>query len=363
MRTVEEIIDGLIAKSRNELLDSPAPKTLGDLAKENDITPTHFSRIRKGKAKLQEEQAKKIANLFYRGDEINIQRLVSELLKAVEVHALEQTEEQTGLKLSLLAADELFDSVSSLFGRLCNPDSLLIVDYRDLPQAAKGGHYHDLTDAVVNAVKEGLHFAMVQPFGTIDKLQKSLIDCIMKSDQSDDYVEAQKAFSYLYNLSTSVRTFFRNVNRQLKEMERDGEKIEGQICLYEANREAPLLISCGIQSRLFYAAYPYNHKQREEIYQWIVEQSNLHRFRHRDLTSISTEAVKLQFSPIPQFWEKNNHRLPETADELKEAWKGLIPELRNVDGERETHFEWVVINDKEGGAKSTDEVTNVARGV
>lgn len=366
MGTIEEIIDRLIEKSRLDLTNTSTPKTLGELAKAIEITPTHFSRIRKGKAKLQPELAKKIASAFYKGDELNAERLVADLIKAEEFRLQqEQTreiEEQAGLQLGLQAADELFISVSGLFDRLSNSESLLIIDYRDIPQATKGGHYHDLLSSVVLAISEGLNFALIQPFATKGRLQKTLIACIEKSDQSEDYAEMQVAVNFLHTLAMGVRNFYREVRRELSEKARSGEKVKGQICLYEAKREVPLLVACGIQSRLFYAVYPYNQKQRQEVYQWVVENNNLHRFRHRDLTSISIEAVRLQFSPIPQFWEKNR-RLPETEKDLKEAWKGLIAELRNVDGDNKSHFEWVVVNDEETESRGTDGIAKSARRV
>jgi hypothetical protein len=122
------------------------------------------------------------------------------------------------------------------------------------------------------------------------------------------------------------------VKTELDELSKKNIEIKGQIVLYEAwykNKEnkafgaLPTIIAAGIQSRLFYTKFLEAERYETKIYEWITAPRSNDYFIERSQKSLSVDAVKMQFNPIPAYWEQNRKRLPEDDEQLEEAYENF----------------------------------------
>jgi hypothetical protein len=340
LETVAEILAESFANVRSK------GKVIGtSTAEEADflgISPGHLSRIRNERVPLTDDVIDKIVFAFTKGD-----RKRSDLLR----ERLTQAKMVTHSRIKVAAGDKrlatlpsLFSEysvqqVGTLFQRLSVPNSLLAVDYRDLPQARKKGRYPKFALAAAEAIKKGLSFALFQPFGSAEKiLEKEAFfrESFPAQPNARPFLDA---CHYLFDLATGVREVYEFIKF---EAERDG-RCEGSIVLYEAVRlqdgkEVPLsLAACGIQSRLFYADYSDSLRHYREVYEWVVTHPDSDCFVQREEASINLAAVKTQFSPIIEYWEKDKTKLP-VGKQVAEAYADFFDPLFGKEARLETKW-------------------------
>jgi hypothetical protein len=143
------------------------------------------------------------------------------------------------------------------------------------------------------------------------------------------------ACHYLFDLAMGVRAFYENVTNELQNAES-----KGSIVLYEAVRgingnTSPSLTACGIQSRLFYADYTDSIRHRE-VYEWVVAYPDNDRFIRRAELSINLAAIRTQFSPILNHWEK--HKKLPVGEEVEKLYREIITPLLGEESEGETRW-------------------------
>jgi hypothetical protein len=277
------------------------------------ISPAQISRIKSGKSKLTDHVIEVIVKKVSEIDQ-EYAKTLPDKFKRVQ---FESIKENLGLPAQNDAIDVLtgkysIERAAELFEKLSNPRSLLCVDYRDFPQATVGAAYPILAKKAAEAVKKGLRFALFQPFGSA----KSLRNMIAKLNEDLTHPKVMitmKAYLYLYELALRVEQVY-------KDMKAESDGGLGQIVLYEAQIERPLITAIGLQSRLFLADYFEGDLHQRQIFEWVTAPNNEHFFIERSQLSLNIEAVRLQFHPIHKYWEESEDKSLPCGPALDKAY-------------------------------------------
>jgi transcriptional regulator with XRE-family HTH domain len=282
------------------------------------ISASHLSRLLNGKVPLTDRFIDKLASYFAKED-----REYKEKVRA----ELNASKEEKPANRPFEIASIFIEEVGNLFDTISHPRSLLCVDYRDKPQAGDRGAYPKLAGRASEAVAKGLSFAMFQPFGTPEAIAEKLRSIATAEAETEteegyvDYDPLLPAYTYLYQVASEVRRVYYKMRKKAAE-----EQGKGQVVLYEANYKDPSIFGCGISSRLFYVSSYAKDRHTEKFYEWVVGASKPegeHYFIERDNRSIDLAAIRQQFHPIPDYWLKNDYRLPENNDELEAAYNAF----------------------------------------
>jgi plasmid maintenance system antidote protein VapI len=254
------------------------------------ISKTQMNRLLTGKKKLTMELSQQLAKHLH--SEPGERKRLAKELYAASNREVESSEDRTSL-----------DNVLALFRRLSQADSLLCVEYRDLPRAGVEGKYASFTDAAGRAIAAGMHLAMFQPFGNFTE---GIVDPF-----HTHYVRG-----YLLMLRDRVREVYHDLKASACKFA-DEEVIAKRIVLYERNEQE--FKGSGIQSRLFYTERRTGLRTHYEIWEWIAA---MHEdlFVERDRDSTPREVIADQFFPITRYWHKNK-QLPTTNVQLQNALK------------------------------------------
>jgi len=319
LETVAEILTDSFARIRSQGI--VIGTSTSEEAEFLGISAGHLSRLRNEKVPLTDDVINKIVNAFAKGDSKRGDLLRERLMRAKMVVHSRVNREKLSTAPSLFSQYSI-EQISVFFKRISVSGSFLAVDYRDLPQSRKGGRYPKLALKAAEAVKNGLSFALFQPFGSAEELQKKEESLRRKFGADPEAKSFLDAYHYLYDLAMGVREVYRYMK---EESEKDGP-CKGSIVLYEAIRikdsvkVAPSLTACGIQSRLFYADYSDSIRHYREVYEWVVAHPDDDFFIQRGEASINLAAVRAQFSPIFNYWEANEHKLP-VGEEITKAYE------------------------------------------
>jgi hypothetical protein len=348
LESVAEILEECFAKAR--AAGAVIGTSTSDEAVFLGISAGHLSRIRNERVPLTDEVIAKITSAFAEGNKKYSEALREKLTR---IKMLAHARVKTGVREKRLSSSSAtstptkysIENLDSLFERISSPGSLLAVDYRDLPQARKGGRYPKFGLKAAEAVKKGLSLALFQPFGSPETIfeKETLIEETLKKTNALDKPEG-KAFldacHYLLDLAVGVREFYRYVTDEANR----GGGGEGSIVLYEAVRIhngkeeiSPSLAACGIQSRLFYAEYSDSIRSYKEVYEWVVAHPDEDCFIQRDNLSINLAAVRTQFSPILTYWENNKGKLP-VGEQVDKAYEEFSYPFLGKEAKGETRW-------------------------
>lgn len=284
-----------------------------DLTKQADaarflgVSPSYLSKLRSGKQALPVKSAADFARRLSNGDADIEEALRASFLEASGLGPGSQATPHL-VEPDVQPRDQFARRVEQFFAKLAQPNRLLCVDYRDLPQAVPDGPYPRAARFAGEAVAKGLSFAMFQPFGTEEELKR-------ERNNASDNDPFYNLFEYLFDLAREVRQVYREMKRIAK---RDGAL--GSIVLYEATsvfrdeaKPVPLdPTGCGIQSRTFFVDYEENARHIAKVYEWVVAEPE-HFFVERSSQSIHVQAVREQFSPVTSYWSEH-HDLPKQKD-------------------------------------------------
>lgn len=343
MVTFETVLDEILDKLPKT--DKGKKITVAKFADETKINPTLLSRLKNSKAALSDEIIEKIIGYLANGSSLD-KRSLGDERKDDFVIRISTLLEEAQANLSTSNSGGVKEA-EKLFEKIAQEKALLIVDYRDLPQAAAGGAFPNLGEKIVGAIKEGLCMAMFQPFGKKLSLSKKHVDLLGKIGKIADPALFEHAkqligsYDYLVDLATKVEAFYLNVKKHLDESETE---VKGQVVLYEAAYRdgkdgwsvLPSMIAGGIQSRLFYANFLEGGQYKTKIFEWVTGNDDEHLFIERSKESLKWDAALPQFNPIPAYWRTHENRLPETDDELDEAYEkfglqGLLAGKDSID--------------------------------
>jgi len=331
MSSVAQILESAFEKARKS--GEKIGKATAAEAQYIGISPAHYSRIRNARVTLSSKLIDQIVEVFAAGDSEYAGKLKDELWAARG----ESAQKDGGFPQRPTTDKYSVENIATLFNKLSHRNSLLVVDYRDWPQAIDQGAYPHMADKASEAINAGLCFALCQPFGSAETLfekHNKLAEAI-KEKQLHDKSQARSflsAYSYLYDLAMRVREFY----EQMRKKTANGL---GQIVLYEADVANPVLTASGIQSRLFYADFYEDTRPRHQtkIYEWVAVLGDEHAFVERSNLSLNIDAVKLQFNPIPAYWEtceeKNLPKRLPSGSELDKAYEEFGTE--SLFGEKE----------------------------
>jgi hypothetical protein len=315
-RSLKEIFDESLTSARARGLFEGT--TNADEADFLGVSPALLSRLKGNKAALTDARIKSIAEKLAGGDESYREQIERELF-------FSRDEAKPATSSSVSRASLLMSSVEDLFRRISNSDSLLCVDYRDLPQTIDGGEYPTLADEAAKAIANGLHLAMFQPFGSVEERELDLIEAVRSG-------RPLSGREYLLRLAKSVRTAHQKIKTLAEEIiKKDVNKNtkRGDIILYEAPEILPVT-GCGINSRLFFVlGVDEAGRHDKQIYQWVDGRDDDDHFIRRDGNSINKEAVSEQFFPITAHWTKHK-KLPKTDGELRDAIKEIESNYSNA---------------------------------
>lgn len=333
MNSVAAILESAFERARNS--GREIEKGAAAEAELLRISTTHYSRLKNGRVPLTDRFIDRVVELFAEGDETYARKLEEDLRAARGASARREVAAAAppARGLDKYAVES---AAGGLFDKLCNDKSMLVVCYRDLPQAVERGAYPAMARKAREALSCGLRMALCQPFGSAESLLKKqkevagLIDEFGLHDRPQA-LSFSKAYLYLYELATSVRRFY-------EKMLEEGGPGKGQVVLYEADVENPQLVACGIQTRLFFTDYPEGARRWTKLYEWVAVAGEEHFFVERSERSLDIDAVKLQFNPIPAFWDKYE-RLPEKED-MEEAYAEFG--LESLFGKNEGEVRWKV---------------------
>jgi hypothetical protein len=348
LETVADILEECFANAR--ATGAVIGTNTSDEAEFLGISAGHLSRIRNERVPLTDEVIDKIASAFAKHDMKQREALRDRLVRVKMVSHARIKPSARNKRLSTSNATSLLakysiENLDSLFGRLSKPESLLAVDYRDLPQARKEGRYPRFAIKAAEAVKKGLSLALFQPFGSPEKIsykEDQIKETLLKT-KALDKPEAKSfldACHYLFDLAVGVREFYEYVSGEANE----GGECLGKIVLYEAVRThngkeeaTPSLAACGIQSRLFYAVYSDSIRSYKEVYEWVVAHPDEDCFIQRDNLSLNLAAVRTQFSPILSYWDENKKILP-VGKQVDEAYENFINPFLGKEAKGETRW-------------------------
>jgi hypothetical protein len=314
-KTVREVLEECFVEARRRGKDFDS--TNAAEAEFLEVSPALLSRIKTGTSRLTNAKIKQFAERFAGEDKDYREQIENELVLSRE--ALIEIASQASSP-----AIKLISEVRELFQHVSNSKSIILIDYRDLPQATEEGEYSMLADEVARAIAGGLKVGMFQPFGTVEDHEADLIKLINEG-------EPLEARQYLHKLAKEVRKAYREIKEKVKDFA-SGEG-EGQIVLYESEDLLPT-VACGISSRIFYVNYLDESTGRrcKQIYQWVAGRDDDDHFIKRDDVSVDADAVGQQFQPVTDFATKV-WRLPENNDQLKKAGdhgkgaKWIVPEI------------------------------------
>lgn len=326
MATFETVLDEILDKFPK--LDKGKRITVAKFAEKAGINPTLLSRLKNNKATLTDEVKGKILACLGDGSSLDqksladerrddfIDRITSSLQ---EVQILLNTSKKSGV----IDAEKLFE-------KLAQEKALLIIDYRDLPQAASGGAYPDMGEKLIDAVENGLCLALFQPFGQKLSLSKKYLELYEKIHKISerrllDHAQGQIAtYNYLFNLAIKVEAFYLDILEKLAER----SEVKGQVVLYEAAYRdgndwgvIPSVVAAGIQSRLFYASFLEEGQHKTRVCEWVAGSNDEHFFIERSEKSVPWDIVLSQFNPIPAYWKAKENRLPKNETELGAAYE------------------------------------------
>lgn len=314
-RLIKEILEEALSNARAKGLIKGSTNV--EEAEFLEISPALLSRLKGNKAGLTDSKIKSIAAKLGGDDSSYREQLERELF-------FSRDETKAMLPSSTSRASLLVSSVEDLFRRLSNPDSLLCVDYRDLPQTVDGGEYPLLADEASKGIAAGLSFAMFQSFGTVEDLESDLIQSIKNKTRRQ-----LQGREYLLRLGETVREVYHKIKSKVREFEVEGVK-PGQVVLYEA-KNLVSVTGCGINSRLFLInCADENGRYDKQIYQWIDGLDGDDYFIRRDNSTLNQEAVSQQFFPVTDYWTFNNRKIPESDKELEKFVKSLDQRFAKV---------------------------------
>lgn len=293
------------------------------------VSPAQWSRIRSGKSSPGDVVIEKVLAKFREIDPRSVDELERKFQQI-------RNSPIRGSSFALAYGSYSIANITDLFRRFSNSASLLLVDYRDFPQADEPEAYPEITESLIAAIKSGLSVGLFSPFGSPTSLMtksgqihehfsKKMVSTNDHAflDHMNDFI---RAYTYLTTLAIKIRKFYGDIKKRT-------EGGEGRVVLYEADygtegdtqHGIPTIVASGIQSRLFYAEQLEKGIIKPSVYEWVVAAGNKndeHLFIERSTTSLSFNAVRMQFSPIPAFfWKENPRRLPETAQELDSAYR------------------------------------------
>lgn len=340
LETIAGILDECFAKARGT--GTVIGTTTAEEAKFLDMSAGHLSRIRNERVPLTDEVIAKIVLAFTKGDKKRSEALKGKLTRLKMVAHANAATAAREKKFSPMAdiGEYSIENLVSFFDNISSTGNLLAVDYRDLPQAKPGGRYEKFALNTIEGVKRGLSLALFQPFGTAEKILEKEKLLEGKALTVPDARMFLDACHYLFDLAMGVRAFYENVTQELEKETEKGGEIKGSIVLYEAVRGSddemgPSLAACGIQSRLFYADYTDSIRHRE-VYEWVVAYPDNDRFIRRGELSINLAAMRTQFSPILNYWEKYT-KLP-VGEDVENAYKEFITPLLDKEAKGETRW-------------------------
>jgi hypothetical protein len=296
-----------------------APKTVAAQADFFGISAAQMSRLKAGKSGLTDHVLEKVLNKFKKHNLGDKKKFEAEL-KLVQASFVPEPI----AKESLESRYSLSEGLENLFSKVASKNALLLVDYRDLPQVYPQGTHSDLVEPVINAVKEGLNIALFNPFGSPKSLleinaylNKAFVDetggaSFMEDPNRVKHVnDFFQSYGYLLSLTARIYSFYKAICEQLTLEERK------QVVLYDAGywsdrtknfTAIPTLTASGMQSRLFYAEYLESGSRQTKVFEWIVaagRSGDEHLFVERSNRSLSFNAVRMQFNPIPSYFSES----------------------------------------------------------
>lgn len=317
MESFDTILSEIIQKYED------SPKTVEAFAKKIEISDAQLSRIKSGKSKLSDNVIDKIRGYFETKDKEYADNLKKRLekIRYESIKSSDISSEQYPQKN--IAVEQL----SKLFQTMAKEGSLLIIDYRDFPISLTS--FPELIEATVDSIKAGLNVGYFQSFGSRKSLVKKKIIILEKSLKTNISLlgsaeEIANSYDYLSRLAVKVNQIYYAVKEKLVDEEKK-RAILYEASYYQNEKEKdldaiPTIVACGIGSRLFYAHYKDNNNEaKTKIYEWISSQNDNHYFFERSNSTLNFNAVKMQFNPIPAYWEKYG-KLPQNDTELKKAY-------------------------------------------
>ncbi|MEP6668839.1 MAG: hypothetical protein ABJF10_06795 [Chthoniobacter sp.] len=297
---------------------------LGTLQEQADFlgtTKSWLSRLRNGKVSLSNVLAQQFAARLRPESGPECAHLYQELRKFGEP-------ETTQHEPTLQSLEDTGDirNVEGFFDRVGRLDTLVCVDYRDVPRADPAGKYRSYAVLAGQAIAAGGSFAMFQPFGSDDHKREANGTGELKS-----YYHTQNVRAYLGNLIRRVRHAYELILAEAlktaNEMGVRPEEVAKRIVLYERGDLAiyPPNFTTGVLSRLFYAEVPNKETFEREVWEWVASPRRDF-FIRRDESSAPVDVISEQFVPVVSFWQ-DNHRLPLTDEELASNMQTACKEL------------------------------------
>lgn len=287
---------------------------LGNLQEQADFlgtTKSWLSRLRNGKVALSNVLAQQFAAKLRSEGGTDCSFLFNELRKLGEPETMptfQHLEDSGDIR-----------NVEGFFKRVGKPQTLVCVDYRDVPRADPAGKYRNYATLGGRAIAEGGCFAMFQPFGSADQ----------KPAQGHHHSQIVRA--YLANLIRRVRNAYRLILAEAvkaaKDVGESEENVAQRVILYERGDESvyPPNFTTGVLSRLFYAEVAGSETFEREVWEWVASQKRDF-FIRRDEISAPVDVIAEQFVPVVSFW-REKHQLPKTDAELAEGMKARCPEI------------------------------------
>ncbi|HMS39207.1 MAG TPA: hypothetical protein PKE69_03200 [Pyrinomonadaceae bacterium] len=321
MEKFSSILEEIIQKY-GEIETSVA--TVAAFAEKSGVSPAQLSRIKMNKTSLTDNVINKIYEYFSNKDKEYADNL-KQRLAAIKKNSSATVKTKTDFEETENSATE---SYSNLIKKLSQEGNLLMLEYRDFPVTfALSPKIMELS---VNAIKSGLCVALFQPFGSREDLYERHNFLARRSSKIKDpnlFEIADRivnSYDYLIRLAGKVNRLYKAIRDQLEPQEK------GQIVLYEAvykyqkeNKEIlgalPSIAAGGISSKMLYAEISGSEQNQTKVYEWTSIPNDNFLFMERGNTTINFNAVKMQFSPIPTYWEKYK-KLPDTPTKLNEAY-------------------------------------------
>jgi hypothetical protein len=285
-----------------------------------DISDGHLSRLRHGKVQLSPGLAERIAHKLEPESKLHRDALKDLLLRAAGASSVASPEEETSISIV---------EAASLFSELSQEDALLVVTYTELPQAIAGAPQSRLAKAAGEAVAHGLSFAMFQPFGTLEGIERLRARLIAKADERD-FPPPLQVISYMSTVADNVRKVWNDM-RSAAEVEHQrmtevgDDQASGSIVLFEATAP-PSGAYVGVHPRQFFAHYRTQEDQwTQRAFEWVVGKNEKHYFIEMDHSAIDPVIIRDQFYPITTDWIKKCSddgigRLPQNQDELADIY-------------------------------------------
>jgi hypothetical protein len=282
-----------------------------------------LSRILSGGMPLTPRRARKWAGFLFDGlpsaAESFAQRMLDAAQQAVPTPSVSGFFENMVDRGGVVPADRILELLAAL--QAPGIDKVLICcEYRDLPRATPDSKYEDLAAPLGQAIANGVHFAMFQPFGVRIPLPR---------EAGKEPAPALNAATYMLQVQTKCIDGYEAFRAEALKTKLKGDPdqapkkflaearslVSGRVNLYE--RKGHAYLGSGFQAKLFYIRYTTDDgdgssTRHERIMQW-VSTPKRDVLVYRGQREITPDAIRDSFYPVAHFFDAEG-RLPNRGD-------------------------------------------------